>query len=917
MQKYFAKNTVALAIVGALSSVSVTALEQDNLNADGKAQDIEKIQVSGFRGSLLKAKDLKRDALGSQDSIVAEDIADFPDLNLADALQRIPGVSITREGGEGRQISLRGLGPDFTQVQLNGMEALGTSSSAMDSRGSVSRSRAFDFNIFASELFNRVDVNKSFSANMDEGGIGGTVNLVTAKPFDYDGFKGALSGQVGQNTLADGTSPRVAALISNIWDDFGALASIAYSKRNTSEQGFDTYRWREKDSEGSDISALSQADQDAVNSGELRFSRGSRYSAFENEQTRIGATVALQYRPTNTFKLGFDGVYGILDNARDEFHLQNRGSSSTALGCTGPSYSNIQTVENEKICSSLVDIEYNSANEVMYSSFENAALHSESRQQFADTTLTQMSLNSEWNVTDEFSLTALIGSSSSEFETGSTKVYLESFGDQIIDYTQDRFYGKNTYGYDVTDVNEYRYHEIDLEDDQITNTFNIAKVDTTYIMESAGVITAGISLKSFENEAWENRDGNILRSEWETGEVSDIIDPNLTYTYTGHNKQEWLAVNVDGVLNAFDIDKDLPQAEYSDKVTEDTLGAYLQYEFEADIAGGFLRGNIGTRYYSTDIKSTGVVNDELTEVTQDYSGVLPSLNVAWDATDNLVVRGSIGKNVTRPSLGALNATGTVQNDPTSTNGLSISAGNPGLKPFESTNFEMALEYYFDEVGYISAAYFNKSIDNFIVTDTTSVAYGDTGYPLSFLGAVDAAGNPQTADTIFTVSQPINTDKSEISGYELAFQRDLDFLPAPFNNLGLIANYTYADGEALYRNVGNTGVDEYKSFPGLSEHAGNFTLYFEKESWGARISSAYRSDYISNVSSNSDEDERGFHATTYVDFSAFYNVTEQLKVTIEGTNLTDVREEQYSDSADRLYNTTENGRTFYLGATYSF
>jgi TonB-dependent receptor len=913
MQKYFTKSTVALAIVGALSSVPLTALAQNNTEKD----EIEAIEIKGFRGSLFKAKDLKQDALGSQDSIVAEDIADFPDLNLADALQRIPGVAITREGGEGRQISLRGLGADFTQVQLNGMEALGTSSSAMDSRGSISRSRAFDFNIFASELFNRVDVKKSFSADMDEGGIGGTVNLVTAKPFDYDGFKGAVSGQVGQNTLADGTSPRVAALISNIWGDFGALASIAYSNRNTSEQGFDTYRWRLRSSQGSDISALTQEEQDAVNSGELRFSRGSRYSTFENEQTRIGATVALQYRPSDTFRIGLDGLYGVLDNSRDEFHLQNRGSSSTALGCTGPSYVNSQAVENESICSSLIDIEYNANNEVMYSKFNNAALHSESRQQHADTTLTQIVFNSEWNVTDDFTLKALLGHANSDFDTGSTKVYLESFGDQTIDYTKDRFYGVNTYNYDVTDVNEFRYHEIDLEEDQISNSFDLAKIDATYIVENAGILTAGLSVKTFKNEAWENQSSNINRTDWEQGNISDIIDPSLTYTYTGHNKQEWLAVDVQGVLNAYGIDSNLPQADYSDQVKEETLGAYLQYQFDVDFAGGYLRGNIGARYYSTDISSTGIVNSELAEVTQDYSGVLPTLNLAWDVTDNLVVRASIGKNVTRPSLGALNAAGTVQNDPSSTNGLSISAGNPGLQPFESVNFETAVEYYFDEVGYVSFAYFNKSIDNFIVTDTTSVAYGNTGYALSFLGEVDSLGNPQTAETIYTVIQPINTDKSDISGYELAFQRDLDFLPEPFNHFGFITNYTYADGEALYRNVGNTGVDEYKAFPGLSEHSGNFTLYFEQENWGARISAAYRSDYISNVSSNSDEDERGFHATTYVDFSVFYNVSEQLKITIEGTNLTDVREEQYSDSTDRLYNTTENGSTFYLGATYSF
>lgn len=897
MKKRFTKQPLVLAIIGALSAVPVSAFAQDNTGAT--SQDVEKIEVTGFRGSLLKAKDLKREALGSQDSIVAEDIADFPDLNLADALQRIPGIAITREGGEGRQISLRGLGADFTQVQLNGMEALGTSSSAMDSRGSISRSRAFDFNIFASELFNRVDVNKSFSANLDEGGIGGTVNLVTAKPFDYDGFKGAVSGQVGQNTLADGTSPRIAALVSNTWGDFGALASFAYSNRNTSEQGFDTYRWRSKNSSGSDISALSEVDQAAVESGELRFSRGSRYSTFENEQTRVGATIALQYRPNEDFRVDFDGLYGVLDNARDEFHLQSRGSSSTALGCTGPTYSSIQEVPNQSICSSLVELEYNAGNEVMYSRFENAALHSESREQYADTTLTQMVLNSEWVVSDELTIKALLGHSKSEFETGSVKVYLESFGDQTIDYTQDRFYGVNTYGSDVTDVNEYRYHEVDLEEDQIDNTFDIAKLDAEYMIGDTGVLSAGVSLKRFENESWRVSAGNYLRTEWQNGDISDIIEPSLTYTYTGHEKQQWLAINTQGVLNAFDIDRNLPQADYSDHVAEDTFASYLKYEFAGDFAGGYIRGSVGARYYDTEISSTGLVNSEITTVTKDYSGVLPTLNLAWDATDNLVVRASASKNVTRPSLSALNAKGTVQNDPTSTNGLSISAGNPGLEPFDSTNFESSVEYYFDEVGYVSVAYFNKSIDNFIVTDTTNMRFGDTGYSLSFLGTMDVEGNPQTADTIYTVIQPINTDKSDISGYELAAQRDLDFLPEPFNHLGMIANYTYADGEALYRNVGNTGVDEYKSFPGLSEHSGNFTLYYEKDNWGARVSAAYRSDYISNVSSNSDEDERGFHGTTYVDFSAFYNLSEQLKITIEGTNLTDVREEQYSDSANRL------------------
>jgi iron complex outermembrane receptor protein len=126
---------------------------------------------------LPQAKTLKREAMIAQDSLVADDITDFPALNLANSLLRLPGITINREWGEGRQISLRGLGPDFTRVQVNGMEALGTSSSPMDARGAVSRTRAFDFNIFASELFNQIDVKKSFSADQEEGGIAGTVNL--------------------------------------------------------------------------------------------------------------------------------------------------------------------------------------------------------------------------------------------------------------------------------------------------------------------------------------------------------------------------------------------------------------------------------------------------------------------------------------------------------------------------------------------------------------------------------------------------------------------------------------------------------------------------------------------------------------------------------------------------------------------
>ena len=285
-----------------------------------------------------------------------------------------------------------------------------------------------------------------------------------------------------------------------------------------------------------------------------------------------------------------------------------------------------------------------------------------------------------------------------------------------------------------------------------------------------------------------------------------------------------------------------------------------------------------------------------------------------------MLRASAGKNVTRPTLGSLSVSGTVNTDPLfGSSGLSINAGNPGLQPFETINMEAGVEYYFDEVGYASITYFQKEIDNFIATNVSPIAYGDTGYPLSLIeGMVDENGNAQTPDTLYTFSQPQNLAESDFSGWEIAFQRDFDFLPAPFDNLGAIVNYTYSDGESLHNIlVDGESVEVYRPFYGLSENIYNATMYYETDNWGMRVSAAYRDDYLTQVeTSSSDQDEAGFHGTTYWDFSAFYNVNDNLKVTLEGINLSDEREEQYSDSDDRLYNTTVSGRTFYLGFTYS-
>src|SRR5688572_3178649 len=210
-----------------------TGAADDDEGTNAPGSDDEEIVVTGFRQSLTAALGAKRADTGITDVIKAEDIADFPDQNLAESLQRIPGVAIDRDAGEGRQITVRGLGSDFTRVRLNGLEALATTGGT-DSSGGANRSRAFDFNIFASELFNRLTVRKTASAEVDEGSLGATVDLQTARPFDFDGFVMSASGQIGYNDLAREWDPRGAFLVSLRSDDghFGALFSAAYSRRS-------------------------------------------------------------------------------------------------------------------------------------------------------------------------------------------------------------------------------------------------------------------------------------------------------------------------------------------------------------------------------------------------------------------------------------------------------------------------------------------------------------------------------------------------------------------------------------------------------------------------------------------------------------------------------------------------------------
>jgi len=921
------KTLLAGAAIGVLAfSFAAAAQAQTQTQTQVKAQpqtqpqadtgsdvgEPEEVVVRGFRKSLGQARALKRNADIISEVIVAEDMAKFPDLNLAESLQRLPGVAINREGGEGRRISLRGLGSDFTRVQLNGMEVLGNVDSPMDSRGQTSRDRAFDFNLFASDLFNKVDVKKSFSAEQDEGGMAGTVGLYTAKPFDYKtGLKGAFSLQGGTNSNTEDFQKRGAAMLSyNHEDKFGALVSIAYGKRQTQEQGYNTYGAGNQKATAANVVNLSPADQALATAGLLVFQRGNRLSVWDSDQERLGVTAALQWRPVENLTLTLDALHGEFTNDRDELHLATRASvGSTILG-TAMAHSGIPA--SAVSAPVLNSIQYDKYYSVVYADVDNTVFATETRRQRTENTFDQVVLRADWQLSDKLTINGHLGKETSDYDIPmSDKFYMEAFGGLITDYTQDPFYGKNTYKWDTTDPNNYRAHEIDFSATYQTTELENAEVNVIYAFSDNLTFKGGLSYRGFTNSGRQYTNDDVLKSEWEKGTWGSRPDDKVNSYYklfTEHKDQSWVIADFDKALQYYGVTRTVnlvPSSNYS--VEEDTNAAYAQVDFKGALFGKPVRGNAGLRGYDTELTSKGFMSVQgvTTPVTvsSTYSGTLPAVNAVMELTDNVQIRVAAAQNLNRPSLTSYAMNGSVSND-TTANTLTVSTGNPNLKPYKSDEFDFGAEWFFGRVGMVAAGVFYKDIDNLVVSKKeTNVTYASTGLPTDLVDGV-------TGSSIVTeYTRPINLNNAKLKGLEISGQSDFVFLPAPFNNLGVVANITFIDSD-----VNDTGVP----LTGMSDVNHNVTLYYETAKWGARISENFRSDYTI--------DSGGFASTTYVDAAAFWQVTGRLRLTLDAINLTDEKEIQYNSfwpggaaerGAKRQWNTTTSGKTVFVGMSYTF
>lgn len=900
---------------------SVVTLSADTDGGQSRAQNAEpgEVVVTGYLRSISLARALKRNSDINRDVIVAEDMAKFPELNLAESLQRIPGVAINREAGEGRRVTLRGLGPDFTRVQLNGMEVLGNVDSAMDSRGQRSRDRAFDFNIFASELFSRVEVEKTYQASQNEGGMAGTIGLFTAKPLDNKpGLKGAFSAKLGTNSFTKDAQPRIAAMAGYNFDDrFGVLLSVAYSRRQTQEKGYDTYNPVQLTSaqvqtyldNGLDISALTPSQQAKFRSGELVYASGNRLSVWDSKQERLGITMATQWAPTDRLKLTIDGLYGEFNSDRNEYHLATRPTTGNGEMIFNRAYSDFG---RPILASKINDLGWDDSNYVTYADVDNAAYGSEHRQQINRSVFKQIALSGDWKPTDRLTIDGHIGYEKSTYDTPiDDKLYLQAQGGMITRYAADGESATNDYKWDTANPNNYVIRELYFRENAQQTTLREGSANFRYQLTPVFRINAGYAYRKYAMAGSDFFNDGLYGAEFKSRPGYDAVTP-YAQIYDGWGKQSWVVGDWDKMLAHYGKSHTQvgPNARTLNtfEISEVTNAGFLQLDWKGDIGGVGLRGNIGARGYETKTVNTGLLANAAGQrvretISSSYSGILPAFNAVIELTPSLQVRLAAAKNINRPALTSMKMTGSVQ---VGTAGYTVSNGNPALKPYKTTDLDMTVEWYFGKVGMLSAGVFHKDIKDLIGNETLfNVPYSVTGL------STDLAPDLTPDSNVVQFTRPVNLSAAKLTGLELAAQSNLSFLPAPLDKFGVLANLTLIDSNTKLNGLNGP-------ITGLSDVNANGTLYYETKNWGVRGSANFRSGYLlSRYNGISASSEDGFKSTIYVDASAFVNIMKNVRLTFDAINITNQPEIQINSSYERLHNVTRSGTTFFAGLNFTF
>ena len=947
--KQFSRKKLYLAclqgiVATALTSQVALAAEPATESADKAADnEIEVIQVTGLRGSLYEAVNRKRFNDVVSDTIVAEDIGKMPDRNIAEALQRITGISIARDDGEGTSVTIRGIADNLNLTLINGQ----TVASAGDGRG-------IDFSSMPSSMISAVEVYKSPMAKHLEGSVGGTINILTARPLDVGEARGTAFIDGVYNDNNEVFSPVLTfSYMTPITDTFGIAAAVSHEQIDTRTDAMSNWSW------------------EGTEQGFYPTRWG--VSAQDRERERSSVLVNLQWQPTDNVDSYLDVTYSKVSDA----FLTHSFTSWVAYGAGALNTDSIITDPNTNTMT-----EFAVDNLYISTADENieADIDTLTAQLGADITL------------DNWTLSFAAGYSKAETEQLTQQLYNFDHWylnpdqhDALFRLGSDRQYAYLPWGSEYYDASRTDNHANETYEQEGLVDFNLNRLnqgpimrlpvenfdeDVSFKVDAQYEVDNIDMLSSIEMGArWNKRSKETLSASQHLGpwEISfpeynggfslwgaeplfhdlnaERFDPinfmggnanagvptgwnaihnfdTAITSYTAH-MNKLFGFTDDGTTpyftdfdSVFDAMGMTPDRRGSADNEEETVALYLQANL--DMMDGDLTGNVGVRYVQTTLSSNALTGGyyeathgmELEQITleNDYDNVLPSLNLSYKLQEDMLIRFAAAKVMARPNFNQAKAGASTttdgwydvdgRDDPnwTVADEDSFVGGNVKLDPYEANQFDLSYEYYFSDTGMFSAGIFYKDIESYIFNFVELGKVTVEGYETEigtrapfyteedFLAGESPLPSPQEFPLYFeSVSKPINGEGGKISGLELGLLTNFDFIQG-LENFGMQANYTYADSEADYfrESFNESSIDLPYQYQ--SEHTYNVMGFYENDDLMIRVAYNWRSESLEDPINSLDgmaiwRDEYG-----QLDASFSYQITDSIEVIGSVSNL---------------------------------
>jgi TonB-dependent receptor len=824
--------------------------------------ELEEVIVTGFRGSLNSALEDKRRETAAIDSIKAEDIGKFPDSNLAESMQRVPGVTLSRgDGGEGRNISVRGLGPAFTRVRINGMEGV-SQTGASDIYGAGNFGRSFDFNVFPSEIFSSLEVRKTPSADVEEGSLGATVDLQAPRPLDHaDDMVFTSTGRGVYNQVSEDIDPRLSMLVSKKFFDgtFGILGSVAYQKRNIREVGYSavdilsanfnglavdsvvqpfctpigfTPVSPSPDAQGikgatttmcstgnprtstvdayNTVANLRRSDMPDVPGSGAYLPRLPRFVNSEQDTERSGATLTLQWSPNEDTDISLDTLYS-------KFEVERRDNYIAALSF-GRNVNN-----NGQPMVSVVDISFDQNGSLVNAVFDGVDVRSEGLVDQFQSEFRQINLNLDHRISERLRITGLAGYSESAFD-GTMR--LQTFIDAIDtdNFTLD-FRNGNVprigFGRDVANPENFAYAPAQADGTVLGGfttqgrpSYNLTKNTTLNLngivdITDALAVTLGgqYRVSDFNTRAYSLVPSQTAVRPLPAGTSLASITRQITGLddlFGGGAPASWVAIDANKWRQVFGFDSfqycGIECGAAQSQIRERVQSGFLMVNFNAsDLLPIPVRGDIGVRYVHTDQLAVGYI-----PVTAPAGSLYQNVgkrNEVERTYEDWLPSLNMVLEFTPDLLGRLSASKVMSRPELAA--LTPSSGVNGITRTGTVNNPFLDPIRAKTFDAAVEWYFRRgsllSVAFFYKDIETFIQRVTSQVPFNELGLPNSLlDNTGALPTdIFTVSRTANTPGGPVKGFELNAQVQLDFLPGIWRNFGVLANYTYVTSEIEY------------------------------------------------------------------------------------------------------------------------